>query len=334
MNRGPMNRRVALVLASLAAFAFSGQAESRITLRYAHMNSADSNPGLQAAFFAEKVREYSGGTVVVEVYPDSQLGSLQAQAEAVSSGQIAFHHNTAGGIGSLFSDFAVLDTPYIYRDVEHLLKVVSPSSSVMALLSAGLSKRKGVHVLYTFYFGARELSCDRPIRRPSDLATLKIRCIPFPIYRTAIEGLGAIATPIDWAATPTALAAKVVNGQENSVDIVLSSNLYDSQPYLMLTDHIIAADIVVVNDAIWRRLAAAQRAAITKAAAEASAYATKLTLDTEAADLASLKERGMKVIGPAEGLDVAAFRKRTKALVLERFGAVWSEYYSLIERTK
>jgi tripartite ATP-independent transporter DctP family solute receptor len=298
------------------------------------MNTADSNPGLQASFFAKKVREYSGGSVVVEVYPDSQLGTLQAQAEAVSSGLIAFHHSTAGDLGNFYADFGVLDTPYIYRNVDHLLKVVAPTSSVISKLSSGLSKSKGVHVLYTFYFGTRELSCDRPIKEPSDLSTLKIRCLPFPIYQTTVEGLGAIATPIDWAATPTALAAKVVNGEENPVDIILSSKLYEFQPYLMLTGHIMAAEIVVVNDGIWLRLSKEQRAAITRAAAEASAYATKLTLDNEAADLAALKGHGMKVIGPAEGLDVTAFRERTQAFVQERLGSRWSDYYSLIERTK
>jgi TRAP-type transport system periplasmic protein len=326
--------RLALACALLLAAAASAWAEDRVTLRYAHMNRADSIPGLQASYFADRVRDYSGGSIVVEVYPDSRLGSLQAQAEEVSSGVIAFHHNTAGGIGSLFEDFAVLDTPYIYRDVNHLLKVVDPSSSVMAKLSSGLFKAKGLRILYTFYFGARELSCDRPIRKPEDLAGIRIRSIPFPIYQTAVEGLGGIATPIDWAQTPTALAAKVVQGQENPVDIVLSSMLYESQPYLMLTNHILAADIVVVNDAILQRLTKAQRAAVSRAAAEASSYATRLTLEAESRELGQLRALGMKVIGPSEGLNVEAFKKRTRALVMGRFGAKWSEYFSLIEGTK
>lgn len=328
-----MNTRAAFLFFLLLS-TVSASAEGKLTLRYAHMNTPDSIPGLQAAFFAEKVYKYSSGSVTVEVYPDSRLGSLQEQAEEVSSGVIAFHHNTAGGIGSLYEDFAVLDTPYAYRDVSHLLKVVDPSSAVMARLGGGLLKKKGLRILYTFYFGARELSCDRPILKPRDLSGLKIRSIPFPIYEAAVEGLGGIATPIDWAQTPTALAAKVVNGQENPVNILLSSKLYESQPYLMLTDHIRAADFVVVNEAVWQGLSPARRAAISRAAAEASAYATKLTLEREAVDLAELRKRGMKVIGSAEGLDLQAFRDRTEKIVRERFGAKWEEYYRLIAQTK
>jgi tripartite ATP-independent transporter DctP family solute receptor len=315
------------------ALAASADAQGT-TLRYAHMNAPDSIPGMQARFFASRVEELSKGSMAIEVYPNSQLGTLQEQTEEVSSGVVAFHHSTAGGIGSLFEDVGVLDTPYIYGSVDHLMRVTAPSSPLMSRLSAGLLKKSGVRVLYTFYFGTRQLTCDRPVREPADLKSLKVRSIPFPIYRTAVEGLGAIATPIDWAQTITALEAKVVDGQENPVGIILDSKIYESQHYLMLTSHIMAADIVVVNDRIWRRLTGLQRELVSKAAAEASAYATRLTLSTEAADLARLKEYGMIVIGPAEGLDLDAFRAKTALLVRERLAPKWSEYYRLIEEMR
>ena len=68
-----------------------------------------------------------------------------------------------------------------------------------------------------------------------------------------------------------------------------------------------------------------------RAAAEASAYATRLTSESEGADIEALRERGMKVIGPADGLDRPSFAIRTKRLVRERYGAEWSEYYRLID---
>jgi tripartite ATP-independent transporter DctP family solute receptor len=328
-----MIRRSSISAALLACAAIAAQAPAQpvATLRYSHMNSPASIPGRQADFFASRVRELSGGSIAIEVYPNSRLGTLQEQVEEVSSGVVAFHHNTAGGIGALFEDFGVLDTPYLYKDVDQLLRATDPGSPLMARLGAGLLKKSGVRVLYTFYFGARQLTCDRPIRRPEDLKSVKVRSIPFPIYRVAVEGLGAIPTPIDWAQTVTALEAKVVSGQENPVDIILDSKLYESQGYLMLTGHILAADIVVVNDGVWRKLSASQRDAVIRAAAEASAFATRLTLSSEAAELARLKEKGMKVIGPAEGLDIEAFRERTATLVRRDLAPKWGEYYRLIE---
>lgn len=317
---------VSLVLALCGA----AWAEDAIVLRYSHPNAPTSIAGMQADFLAKKVKEYTKGAVTIEVYPSSKLGTLQEQATLVSSGAIALHHNTAAGIGSLYEDFAVLDTPYLYKDVDSLMKVTNPNSSVMTKLNDGLLKKSGVRVLYTFYFGARDLTADRPIYKPTDLKGLKIRSIPFPIYSVAVEGMGATPMPIDWSQTITALQTKVVNGQENPVNTILSSKLYESQGYLMLTHHILGAEVVVVNNSVWNKLSKENQAAISKAAAETSAYATKLTEDGEASDTKALKDKGMKVIGAAEGLDLAAFKKSVNALVSERFGAKWADYYKLI----
>jgi tripartite ATP-independent transporter DctP family solute receptor len=306
-------------------------ADPALVLRYVHMNEDSSVAGQQARFFAGKAREYTKGEVSVEVYPASQFGSLDEQLAAVAAGTVAFHHTTAAGLGIYYPDFAVLDSPYIYRDVDHLLAVVKPDSPVMKRLADGLLKAVGLRVLYTFYFGARELSCDRPVLRPADLAGLKIRSIPYPIYGLAVEALGATAIPLDWAKTPTALATGALDGQENPVNTILSAGLHRSQPWLMLTDHILGAEIVVVNEAAWKKLSPPAREGITRAAAEAGAWATARTREQESLDLRALKGKGMKVIGPAEGLDIGAFRERAAAMLGAAYGEKWAEYYRLID---
>ena len=106
-----------IVLVGSLLFTGSIQAADKpVTLRYAHMNAPTSVAGQNATMFAELVKEKTNGQVIVEVYPSSQLGNLQEMAEQVSSGVVAFHHNTMAGIGSLYEDFAVFDTPFLYRD--------------------------------------------------------------------------------------------------------------------------------------------------------------------------------------------------------------------------
>ena len=73
---------------------------------------------------------------------------------------------------------------------------------------------------------------------------------------TAVEGLGAVATPVDWSEVPTALATGIVNGQENPVDVIYNNKLYDLQSHLMLTGHIMAAECVVINEKVWQKFLA------------------------------------------------------------------------------
>jgi tripartite ATP-independent transporter DctP family solute receptor len=323
------NRRSFGVLA--AAFAIGAathaQAQKTIELRYGHMNPPTSAAGLQAQWLAEAIAKHSSGQVKVTVYPASQLGKLQELAEAVSTGSIALSHNTAAGIGSLYEPFAALDTPYLYRDVDHLMKVVDVNSPVMKKLNDGLVKAAGVRVLYAYYFGTRQLTTNKPVKQPADLAGVKIRAIPFPIYMTAVQGLGAVPVAVDWSEVPTALATGVVAGQENPVNVVLSSKLYESQSHLMLTQHVMNAQVIVINEKVWQDFPPALRGAVTKAADEVRARATSTVRQQESEELAKLKELKMTVIGPDNGLQLDAFKNSVGKLVNEKFASKYGELY-------
>jgi len=309
-------------------------AQKTIEMRYGHMNPPTSAAGMQAQWLAEAIAKNSSGQIKVTVYPSSQLGKLQELAEAVSTGTIALSHNTAAGIGSLHEPFAALDTPYLYRNVDHLMKVVDVNSPVMKKLNEGLVGAAGVRVLYAYYFGTRQLTANKAVFQPSDLAGQKIRAIPFPIYMTAVQGLGAVPVPVDWSEVPTALATGVVNGQENPSNVVLSSKLYEAQSHMMLTGHVMNAQVIVINEKVWQGLSAAQREAVSKAAQEVRARATDMVQKQESEEVAKLRELKMKVIGPAEGLKIDAFKASVGKLVQEKFAAKYGDLYKEIATVK
>ncbi|MBP1849322.1 tripartite ATP-independent transporter DctP family solute receptor [Rhizobium halophytocola] len=302
-----------------------------MTLQYGHNNEPASVAGAQADWFAEAVAKNSGGDIKVDVFPASQLGKLQELAESVSLGNIAFSHNTAGGIGSLYEPFAALDTPYLYRDVDHLMKVMDVNSPVMAELNQGLVKAANVRVVYAHYFGRRNLTCNKAVMSPKDLAGVKIRAVPFPIYTTAVEGMGAVPIPVDWSEVPTALATGVASGQENPVNVVLNVKLYEVQSHLMLTGHMSNAEVVVMNEDVWQGLSDAQKQAVSTSASEIRDRATKAIADNEAKDTEALKAKGMTVIGVDEGLKIGEFRASVQKLVDERFGEKYGDLYAKIK---
>ncbi len=330
-----ISRRHMLALSGVSAGAFAlGMPRmafaADVNFNYGHMNTPTSVMGQQANWFAEEVAKNTGGKVAIQVFPSSQLGSIKELAEGVSAGTIALSHNTAGGLSSLYGPIASLDTPYVYNDVEHLMRVVDASSPVMKSLSEGLIENAGVRVLYAFYFGARQLTCNKAVKTPADLAGVKIRAIPSPIYLTAVEGLGAVPVPVDWSEVPTALATGVVAGQENPVTVILDNKLYEVQSHLMLTAHIRAAELVVINEDAWQGLSSDLQESIAAAADTVRQRATQATLDLEATSIKGLKDAGMTVIGPEQGLDLDAFRASVSANVKKNFGDKWGAIYKQI----
>ncbi|MFM1987459.1 MAG: hypothetical protein RJA99_416 [Pseudomonadota bacterium] len=331
-GRAALRRTVVATLVAAAAglAAPIAHAQKTVEWRYGHMNPPNSAAGMQAQWLAEAIAKYSNGQIKVTVYPSSQLGKLQELAEAVSTGTIALSHNTAGGIGSLHEPFGALDTPYLYRDVDHLMKVVDVNSPVMSRLNDGLVKAAGVRVLYAYYFGTRQLTANRAVMQPSDLAGQKIRAIPFPIYMSTVQGLGAVPVPVDWSEVPTALATGQVAGQENPVNVVLSSKLYETQSHMMLTSHIMNAQLIVINEKAWQGLSPEMKAALSKAADEVRTKATDMVRAQEAEETDKLRGLKMKVVGPAEGLKLDAFKASVGKVVQDRFGAKFGDLYKEI----
>ncbi|MBN8188270.1 TRAP transporter substrate-binding protein [Salipiger thiooxidans] len=334
MHNTPGLTRRSLLLTGASALAapfIARPAFAASTLRYGHNNEVASVAGAQADWFAEALGQTSGGDVTVQVFPNSQLGKLQELAEAVSLGTIAFSHNTAGALGSLYQPFAALDTPYLYRDVDHLMKVTDVESPVMQELNEGLIAAANVRVIYAHYFGRRNLTCNKAVMSPEDLAGVKIRAVPFPIYTTAVEGMGAVAVPVDWSEVPTALATGVVQGQENPVNVVLNVKLYEVQSHLMLTGHMSNAEVVVMNEDVWQDMSDSQKDAVREAARMTREKATKAILDNEETETQKLRDLGMTVIGEAEGLQLDAFRTSVSKLVDERFGGAYGDLYAKID---
>lgn len=330
-SKGISRRLVIAAGASALAMPYLGRpAHAATVLRYGHMHTPASIAGAQAEWFAQAVAEKTDGALQVQIFPNSQLGKLQELAEAVSTGAIAFSHNTAGAVGSLHAPFAAFDTPYLYRDIDHLMAVMDAQSPVMQSLNQGLVEASGVRALYAFYFGTRNLTADRAVTTPADLKGVKIRSIPFPIYMATVEGLGGVPVPVDWAEVPTALATGVVNGQENPMNVLLSAKLYEVQSHVMLTGHIAAAQVVMMNDDVWQGLSEAHQQAVAAAASETRARASQAMLSAEASDLQALREAGMAVVDAQAGLDLAAFRDSVKARVSREFDAQWGDLYAQI----
>lgn len=321
------------MIASMGAFAQT--ADKPLALRYAHMNPPNSPNGLQAQYFADKIAEKTKGAVKITVYPSSQLGSIAEMAEQVSMGTVAMHHNTYGGLQPLLDDLGLFDTPFLYRDVNHLLAATDPTkSAVLKELNAKLIQTRGVRILYSFYFGTRDLTSNKAVYSPKDLAGRKIRAIPSAIYQAAVEGMGAVAVPIDWAEVPVALSTGVADGQENPVSTLVTSKLYEIQKFLMQTHHIMGSEPVVINEKVWQAMSPENRKIFEDVAAETTKWASDFVRNSEDKDLQTLKDKGMKVIGVAEGLKIDEFRSSVKATVDKRFGAKWGKYYDQIAAIK
>jgi TRAP-type C4-dicarboxylate transport system substrate-binding protein len=116
-----------------------------------------------------------------------------------------------------------------------------------------------------------------------------------------------------------ALKQNVVDGQENPLPTIKSGKFDEVQKYLVLSGHIITPRLVVVNEAFWQGLPAADRKLLEDAIRAGIAWQDEELQKQEKSLVDTFKAAGMTVITP----DANAFRAPVLAKVPKMFEPKW-----------
>jgi TRAP-type C4-dicarboxylate transport system substrate-binding protein len=75
-------------------------------------------------YMDERVREKSGGTLRIDVYPSEQLGSERECLELLQIGSLAMTKVSAAVMEGFAPAFRVFSVPYLFRDDDHRYQVM------------------------------------------------------------------------------------------------------------------------------------------------------------------------------------------------------------------
>jgi tripartite ATP-independent transporter DctP family solute receptor len=269
---------------------------------------------------AKEVKEKTSGRIDVQVFPNGQLGSGKDMIESVSSGALQFTTDGAGALGAFLPQLSLIEAPYLWRDAAHLAKVTG--TAVFAKMNQDLASRRNMRMLNVTYYGKRHLTTgNKAVRTPADMAGFKLRVPPVDVFRSMAEAWGARPTPIAFPELYLALSQGAVDGQENPLPTIQSGKFFEVQKFLVLTEHIITPRMVIVNEAFWKGLPAADRTLLQAAFNAGAAWQDKELLAQESTLVATLKAAGMTVIEP----DLAAWRKPVLDTVPAKFEERWGK---------
>jgi tripartite ATP-independent transporter DctP family solute receptor len=307
MKRGVVIGAVlAMALAVLGSPA--AQAQQPIVIKLGNVQATADIVQTGLKKFADLVGERTKGQVQVQIFPASQLGTEQELLEGVQLGTVHMFEGSTGSVGRFLPDLEAFAAPYIWRDVDHMLKTVR--GPVGLGLAERLVKAKGIRVLdFGWLFGNRYLTTkSKAIYKPDDLKGMKIRVQPTAIYLETIRAMGANPTTMDFKEVYLGLQSGVIDGQENPPFVIFNNKFFEVQKYVMLTAHITQNQAVVINEKFYQGLSPEFRKILTEAAYEAGTFQNDLILKSEKEYLDKLKEKGMVIVQP----DVKAFRGATK----------------------
>lgn len=282
---------------------------------------APSHPQVQMAErIAKEVKEKSGGRIDIQTFPNGQLGSGKDMMESVSAGALHLTTDGAGALGAFLPQVSVVEAPYLWRDAAHLAKVAT--SPQFAKMNADLVAKRGMRMLNVTYYGKRHLtSGSKAVKSPADMVGFKLRVPPVDVFRAMADAWGAKATPIAFPELYLALSQGAVDGQENPLPTIQSGKFFEVQKHLVLTEHIITPRMIIVNEAFWKGLPAADRGLLEAAFNAGAAWQDKELLASEATLVGTLKAAGMNVVEP----NIEEWRKPVLATVPKLFEDKWGK---------
>jgi len=324
---------IALVSASLMGCSSKKETPKEVAtkpefvLKFGHIANEENTWHKGALKFAEVVKEKSKGRILVEIYPNNQLGSEMDVIQSIQTGT-ADMTITADSLQNWAPVIGVMSAAYAIRDSEHMKKVVN--GEVGKEIEKAIVDKTGLHPITWFERGPRNLTSNRPIKTPADLKGIIIRVPNVPVYVKTWDALGAKPTPMAFAEVFTSLQQGTIEGQENPLALIKSAGLFEVQKYCNLTEHIRGWIYVVIGEKKFQSMPKDLQTVILDAATEMQKYEHELFVAEEDQIAKELQAKGMTFVK----VDKEAFEAKAKEAVISSLKPEQKSAYEKIINTK
>ena len=260
-------------------------------IKFGHLNNTDHPVSLGVKRFAELVAAKSGGKLKVQEFPSSTLGNEIQQQSALQGGVQEMAAPATTSLVGIVKEFGLVDFPF----------AVASFAQADSLLDGSFGKAllarlpdKGLISLGYWDLGFRNVTNSRrPISRLEDFAGLKLRVIPNPVFLESFKALKSNPVPLSFSELYGALEARAVDGQENPFAVILSNKFYEVQKFVSATNHVYAANILLVSKRFWDKLSATEQRILNEAADETRAYQRQISRSAALKAVTELQAKGM-----------------------------------------
>jgi len=274
----------------------AASSDAQVTLKLGHIQNESDVWHLSAEVLADKVAEYSNGSVKIDIYPNSTLGGDRDMAEGMQMGTVDMAL-IAGVLSNFDESISLLELPYLFHSNEEFEKIVyGPCGEEIA---QNVIDNSGIRILDWWERGPRLITAEKEIHTVEDMKGLKIRLPEIKAMQAVFEAWGAAPTTMSWSEVYTSLQQGVIEAQENPIPFFYSSSIYEVCKYIINTEHKYEYVCITIADDVWNKLSAEQQDALKKACADATEYHNSHVADIAAEDLKDMVEnQGVTVIDP------------------------------------
>jgi TRAP-type transport system periplasmic protein len=286
----------AAIAAAAMVFAASAGAQEAKHYRFAYDQPRNTGYSIAGDLFADKLKELSKGSMLIDQYPGAQLGQEPQLLQLVKSGDIEFAIISSANTATISPQAGVMSLHFLFRDEGHVIKALADPKVFEAIRTMIDETTQGLHVIATGSQGVRHIYSKKEVHKVDDIKGLKVRVQATATEDTMFPAYGAQTVHMPFGSVYTSLQTGVVDAAENSINVYLVNKHYEVAPVLSITEHEANNALVFVSDKLWQSLSAEQKQWVLTAAAEISAKEPAKAFELEKTAAAKLKSVGVKIV--------------------------------------
>lgn len=272
-------------------------------------NQPDGNPITEGMkMFADLAKEYTDGTVNIDVYPNAALCDEASSIDQVMAGTLDFSRVNTNSMAPVVDLCGAFGMPYLFSSTEAKYKALDGAAGEMVFKELENYNMIGID----FYeAGSRNFyTTDKPITCVADLKGMKIRVQQTEVAISMVQALGAEATPMDYGEVFQGLQTGIVDGAENDFVSYYTSGHYEVAKNFTLDGHMAPPALVICSKKAWDQMSDAQKEGVKKASREAAEWQRQAMQDYQEESRAKCEESECKIID----VDVKEFQDAVQSV--------------------
>ena len=228
-----------------------------VTIKVGHVAAAE-HP-VQVAFenFAQRVAERSNGSMKVEVYPASQLGSEREMIEMTLAGSMEIFYSGSQTLGLFCDAVNFQGLPFFFTGGKPAAR------DFFAVYGDEIAKQfydeMGIHVIWTDNSAYGQASKGKKIVHPADIKGVKIRTLETEMMIKTYEVLGALASPVNTSEVYTALQQGTIDAATTNTILLDMFNWKEVSDYYLNSKMFVDMGVTFYTDEWYQSLTPEQQ---------------------------------------------------------------------------
>ena len=213
----------------------------------------------------------------------------------VEDGLLTLGYQSSSYLTDRVPELGIVDLPFLFADTRSAR--VAMDGALGDVLAGKIEERVNFRVLGWFENGFRHISNRvREVRRPADLAGMRLRVLPSKVQARTFELLGAVPMPMDLTQAIEMIVAGTIDAQENPLSNTVTYGVHKFHRFHTLSNHFYISRPIFLHRPAFDAWPADVQCAMRNAITDAVAFQRELHVQEEKEARKAIEAQGCKIV--------------------------------------